>query len=98
MKYRFSNSYRNDKESIRLDEQDVPKNERFGYLDSIIQNDSNIDGDVNHRIQADWMKWRRTSGVFCDRTIPLHLKGKFYRIAVRLTLLYDTECSAIKQQ
>ena len=30
--------------------------------------------------------------------MPLSLKGKFYRTAVRLSLLYGTECWAIKKQ
>ena len=28
----------------------------------------------------------------CDRNIPLWLKEKFYRTAIRPTLSYDTEC------
>ncbi|KAL5135333.1 hypothetical protein HKD37_03G008264 [Glycine soja] len=28
--------------------------------------DGEIEGDVNHRIQAGWMKWRKASGVLCD--------------------------------
>ena len=43
---------------------------------------------VNHRIQAGWLKWRRASGVLCDKKVPLKLKGKFYRTAVRPVLLY----------
>ena len=36
-------------------------------------------------------------GVLCDRNIPLWLKGKFYRTAIRPALLYGTECWAIKR-
>ena len=53
MRYRFSNNDQNNEETIRLDGQNVPKNERFRYFDSIIQNDENINGDINHMIQAD---------------------------------------------
>jgi len=53
---------------------------------------------VNHRIQAGWLKWRRASGVLCDKKVPLKLKGKFYRTAVRPAMLYGTECWAIKSQ
>jgi len=49
----------------------------------------------NHKIQAGWLKWSAT-GVLCDCNIPLWLKGKFYRTAIRPALLYDTECWAIK--
>ena len=42
----------------------------FKYLGSINQKDGEIDSDANHKIQAGWLKWRRT-GVLCDRDIPL---------------------------
>ncbi|KAL5150901.1 Mediator of DNA damage checkpoint protein 1 [Glycine soja] len=62
------------------------------------QDDGEIEGDVNHRIQAGWMKWRKTSGVLCDAKVPIKLKGKFYRTAVRPAILYGTECWAVKSQ
>jgi len=49
-------------------------------------------------IQAGWLKWRRASGVLCDKKVPLKLKGKFYQTAVRPALLYGTECWAVKSQ
>ena len=33
----------------------------FKYLGSIIQKDGEINSDVNHRIQAGWLKWRSTT-------------------------------------
>ncbi|KAH1199390.1 hypothetical protein GmHk_18G052760 [Glycine max] len=62
------------------------------------EDDGEIEGDVNHRIQAGWMKWRKASGVLCDANVPIKLKGKFYRTAVRPTILYGTECWAVKSQ
>ncbi|KAH1250173.1 Craniofacial development protein 2 [Glycine max] len=62
------------------------------------QDDGEIEGDVNHCIQAGWMKWRKASGVLCDAKVPLKLKGKFYRTAVRLAILYGTECWTVKSQ
>ena len=62
----------------------------FKYLGSIIQKDGEINSDVNHKIQAGWLKWRSSTGVLCDRNIPLWLKGKFYWTAIRPALLYDT--------
>ncbi|KAL5185220.1 hypothetical protein HKD37_17G048757 [Glycine soja] len=44
------------------------------------------------------MKWRKTSGVLCDAKVPIKLKGKFYRTAVRPAILYGTECWAVKSQ
>ncbi|KAH1206127.1 Craniofacial development protein 2 [Glycine max] len=62
------------------------------------QDDGEIEGDVNHRIQAGWMKWRKASGVLCDAKVPIKLKGKFYRTAIRPAILYGTECWAVKSQ
>ena len=70
----------------------------YQYLGSIVQNDGEIEADVNHRIQAGWLKWRKASGVLCDKKVPLKLKGKFYRTAVRPAMLYGTECWAVKSQ
>lgn len=40
--------------------------------------------------------WRRVSGVLCDCEVPLKLKGKFYRMAIRPMMLYGFECWAVK--
>ena len=39
---------------------------KFKYLESVIQINREIDGDVTHRIQAVWFKWRAAIGVLCD--------------------------------
>lgn len=43
-----------------------------------------IDGDVIHRICAEWMRRRVASGVLCDKNKPPKLKGKFYKVVVGL--------------
>jgi hypothetical protein len=78
-------------EDVRLDGQVVPKKDTFRYLGSMLQKDGNID-DVSHRIKDDWLKWHQASGVLCDPRVPLKLKGKFYRIAIRPAMLYGAEC------
>ena len=75
----------------------IPMSIHFKYLRSIIQKDREINSDVNYKIQAGWLKWRSAIGVLCDCNIPLWLKGKFYQTAIRPTLLYGTECQAIKR-
>ncbi|KAM3015773.1 hypothetical protein FF2_028310 [Malus domestica] len=76
----------------------ITKSDRFRYLGSIVQENGELDGDLNHRIQAGWMKWKSASGVLCDRRRPLKFKEKFYRTAIRSAMLYGTECWAVKHQ
>jgi hypothetical protein len=56
-----------------------------------------IDEDLSHRIKAGWLKWYQASGVFSDPRVPLKLKVKFYRIAIRPTMLYVVECWPTKR-
>ncbi|XP_070003312.1 uncharacterized protein [Nicotiana sylvestris] len=75
-------------EDVRLDMQVISRRENFKYLGSIIQNDGEIDEDVTHRIRVGWMK--------CNKNVPLRLKGKFYKVVVRPTMLYGEECWPVK--
>jgi hypothetical protein len=38
------------------------------------------------------LKWCQASGILCELRVPLKLKGKFYRIVIRPTILYRIEC------
>ena len=66
-------------------------------MGSIIQQEGEISEDVNHRVQAGWVKWS-ASGVSHDRHIPLKLKGKFYKTSIRPAILYGIECWTILKQ
>src|SRR5215470_4611566 len=98
MECKFSKKQANNDMEVKIGEHIIPQVLKFRYLGSILQRDGEIDGDVTHRIQAGWTKWRNASGVLCDRKIPLKLKGKFYRTAVRPVMLYGSECWAVKGQ
>ncbi|GKC62912.1 polyprotein, partial [Tanacetum coccineum] len=78
--------------NIRIGDRILQPKESFRYLGSVIHRSGRIDEDVAHRIGVGWMKWRAASGVMCDRRIPLKLKGKFYRVAIRPAMLYGSEC------
>jgi len=60
----------------------IPRVEKFQYLGSIIEERGDIDADINQRIRVAWQKWKNTSGVLCDKNIPLRLKGKVYCMIV----------------
>lgn len=57
-----------------------------------IYNKFDIGDDVTCRIGTTSMKWRLASGVLCVKKLPPKLKGKFYRVIVRPSLLYGVEC------
>nr|XP_017225421.1 PREDICTED: uncharacterized protein LOC108201646 [Daucus carota subsp. sativus] len=75
----------------------VPQTNTFKYLGSIIQSNGDISADVTHRILTGWLRWRAASGVLCDKSVPLKLKGKFYRVAIRPLLLYGSECWPLRK-
>jgi len=60
---------------MTLDGQEILIRSHFKYLASIIQKNGEINSDVNHRIQADWLKWRSATGVLCDQHSVM-TKGK----------------------
>ena len=54
--------------------------------------------DVNNRIRIGWMKWKKVSGVMCDRKMPVKLKDKVYKTIIRPAMTYGSECWAVKKK
>nr|GEW42770.1 hypothetical protein [Tanacetum cinerariifolium] len=82
----------NEKVEVCIGDKILQPKESFRYLRSMLHKSRRIDEDVAHRIKAAWLKWRAETGVICDRNVPLKLKGKFYRAAIRPAMLYGSEC------
>ncbi|GKC44994.1 hypothetical protein Tco_1062716 [Tanacetum coccineum] len=82
----------NEEEEICIGEHILELKESFRYLRSVIHKSRRIEDDVTHRIQVGWLKWRAATGILCDKKVPLKLKGKFYRVAIRSNMLYRLEC------
>ncbi|XP_047257721.1 uncharacterized protein LOC124889778, partial [Capsicum annuum] len=93
---KFSDSRQEDDVVVKMESQTICKRDSFKYLGSMIQGNGEIDEDVFHRIGAGWMKWRLASGSLCNKKMPLKLKGKFYRAAVRPAMLYGAEYWPVK--
>ncbi len=93
----FSEGRTRNKKRVSLDEVVLPQSNHFKYLGSILQVYGGCEEDISHRIKAGWLKWRSATGVLCDRKIPNKLKEKFYHIAIRLAMLYGSECWALNQ-
>ncbi|XP_069973547.1 uncharacterized protein [Penaeus vannamei] len=58
------------KGSIKMDRDELKRVQKFKYLGSIVDASGNMD-EVKHRVQTGWNKWRSSSGVFCDKKVPL---------------------------
>ena len=54
--------------------------------------------DVNNKVKIAWSKWMETTGVMCDRNIPTKLKDKVYKTAIKLAMVYDAECLAVRKK
>jgi hypothetical protein len=97
MRCQFSGENSDDRD-VSLDGRVVPMNDTFRYLRSMLQSDREIDEDVSHRIRVGWMKLRQIFSILCDKKVLNKLKCKFYRTAIRPTMMYDAECWATKRQ
>lgn len=42
------------------------------------------------------MKWKLTSSDLCDKNVSPRLKGKFYKVVVRSTILHEVACWSVK--
>lgn len=40
-------------------------------------------------LRVGWVKWRLAFGVLCDKNVSTRLNGRFYRVVVRPTLVWD---------
>ncbi|XP_045495975.1 uncharacterized protein LOC123694555 [Colias croceus] len=87
----------NQDRSINIQNHPLNTVDHFKYLGSVISNNGTIDADVTNRINTGWMKWRELSGVLCDNRMPVRVKGKAYKTAIRPALIYGSECWPIKQ-
>jgi hypothetical protein len=81
---------------VRLDNQVVPKKDIFHYLGSMLLKNGDIDEDISNRIKVGWLKWRQASDVLCDPRVPLKLKGKLYRTAIRLTCCMEQNVGLLR--
>ena len=93
----FSEGIHEEDVVICIAEARLQQTNTFKYLGSIIQSNDDISADVTHRITTRWLRWRAATSVLCDKSVPLKLKGKFYRVAIRPSLLYGSECWPLRK-
>ena len=49
--------------------------------------------DADSRVAKAWSKWRKLTGVICDKKVPRKMKLLIYQTVIRPTLLYDCDTS-----
>ena len=76
----------------------MAKVEDFKYLGSTVRSNGECGREVKKRVQAGWNLWRRMSGVICDRRVPVRVRGKVYKVAVRPAMLYGLETVALTKR
>ena len=76
----------------------MKRDEEFKYLGSKVQESGGCEREVKRRVQAGWNRWRRVSGVICDRRLPARVKGKVYSSVVRPAMMYGLETVAVTKK
>ena len=57
----------------------MAKVDDFKYLGSTVQLTGECGREVKKIVEAGWYRWRRMSGVICDRRVPARVTGKVTR-------------------
>ena len=60
----------NDDETVKMEDTKVPRVKEFKYLGSMVQESGGCEREVKKRLQVGWNRWRRVSGVICDKRLP----------------------------
>ncbi|XP_064111289.1 uncharacterized protein LOC135218769 [Macrobrachium nipponense] len=95
--YMYSSITEDGGNSIRLGREVIKRVQKFKYLGSILEDSGSMDQEMRHRIQAGWNNWTSSSGVLCDKKVPLKLKVKFHRMVVRPAMSYGTETASMRK-
>ena len=88
----------NDEETVKMEDTNVPRVKEFKYLGSTVQKSGSCEREIKRKMQAGWNKWRKVSGVICDRRLPARVKGKVYRSVVRPAMVYGLETVAVTKK
>ena len=48
----------------------------------MVQESGSCEREVKKRVHAGWNRWRKVSGVICDRRLPARVKEKVYTSVV----------------
>jgi hypothetical protein len=62
---------------VNIGDHIIPQVTQFKYLRSIVQNDGEIEGNLNHKIHAGWLKLSSASYALYDTKVTFKSKGIF---------------------
>ena len=74
-----------------MEDTKVPRVKEFKYLGSTVQESGGYEREVKKRVKAGWNRWRRVSGVICDKRLSARVKGKMYSSVVRPAMVHGLE-------
>ena len=77
--------------SVHMQSAQLPQVTEFKYLGSTLQSDGGMSKEINKRTHCGWNKWRKMSGILCDKRVPPHVKGKIHKMIVQPAMLYGME-------
>ena len=64
----------------------------------MVQESGSCEREVKKRVQAGWNRWRKVSGVICNRRLPARVKGKVYSSVLRPAMVYGLEMVAVTKK
>ena len=99
MDFSFAQNPQGNRPPVKILGEEVQRVTHVKYPGTGIEEEGAIETEIAKRVGAGWMNWKKCSGVFCDKRMPVKLKGKVYRTVVRPAMLYGAETWAtIKSQ
>ena len=67
----------------------------FKYLGSIFDSNGGAERVINNQVKLACMKWKQLTGVL---KVPIKLKDKVYKTAIKPTMTYGAECWAVRKK
>ena len=86
-----------DREELKLQGEKV-KRAKNKYLGSTVSSDGRCKEEVRRKIQAEWMSWKKVTGVLNNKKLSARVKGKIYKSVVRPAMLYGMETMAVTER
>ena len=86
------------KQTVKMEDTRVGSVKKFRYLGSTVQESGSCKMEVKRRVQIGRNKWKKVSGVICDRRLPARVKGKVYSSVVRISMMYGFETVAVTKK